>query len=212
MLKNDTPTVVSPYITQYNLPSSPSHSVSSSCSHGADVSKQDNVVSHDLQENKEDNALKPVDPVPQTSVASSEDSGIASVTDTGRVSGGSFSKMRQMLEKRMGGEDVDESSDEEETKPVKTTTPPLLKTSSEKKIGSAPPPIPKRAVSTVLTSKDSPLLHSKHMMEDQTDSAPLVVDILSGFSTVAPPKPKELTPPLPATKPKPSRGSKGMSV
>lgn len=193
MLKSDVPSTVSPYINQFNLPSSPSHSISSSCSHGADQ-----ISKHDVREKT---PPKLADAVPPTSVASSEDSGIASVTDSANVPSsrmsGNFSKMRLMLEKRMGGEDVEDDDEEDnvDTKPADTgkTTPPLVKANSEKKMSSAPPPIPKRAMSTVLTTKDSPLLHSKQMVdgEEQVDSVDHgggITDILSGYSAVAPPR------------------------
>lgn len=109
-----------------------------------------------------------------------------------------FNKMKHLLEKNMGipvtGEiELDDDEDNEEDTPRPSPPPPVdpvpqsiappavpptsakewaLSTSNiddnKSKVGGAPPPIPRRAVSTVLTGKESPLLQ-KRVMTTSTD-------------------------------------------
>ena len=138
---------VSPYnIQPYVTPSSPSHSISNlssssqnleSTTHNEDTPTSDtqNVI-HRIKKQEDQN--------------SNSDSGIVL---TNRASG-NFNKMKHLLEKRMGipvTGDIDIDDLEEDNEPTPCPTPPL-----EQSTRKGPPPIPKRAPSTILSNTDIP--------------------------------------------------------
>ena len=95
----------------------------------------------------------------------SQDSGIESMGAPGHRQGNNFSKMKTMLEQRMGIREDGGSEEEESTPPPHPVEAP--RPSSPKPHGKAvpPPPIPKRASSTNLSAggrEVSPLLQSHH--------------------------------------------------
>ena len=134
--------------------------------------------------------------------SSSQDSGIESMGAAGQPlrHSSNFAKMKTMLAKRMGisegGCDEEEEEEEKEATPppppppAETLPPPPPLTepppSSPKPQGKGPPPIPKRANSTVLSAApskkdESPLVHSQQANElsstssvDDTDYNPEV--------------------------------------
>ena len=133
---------------------------------------------------------------------SSMDSGIE-LSGANKRRSVNFNKMKHLLEKNMGipvtGEiELDDDEDNEEDTPRPSPPPPVdpvpqsiapptvpptsakeraLSTSNiddnKSKVGGAPPPIPRRAVSTVLTGKESPLLQKRVMSTsaDVTDGS-----------------------------------------
>ena len=95
----------------------------------------------------------------------SQDSGIESMGAPGHRQGNNFSKMKTMLEQRMGIREDGGSEEEESTPPPHPVEAP--RPSSPKPHGKAvpPPPIPKRASSNNLSAggrEVSPLLQSHH--------------------------------------------------
>ena len=106
----------------------------------------------------------------ELSTACSQDSGIESMGAPRH--GNNFSKMKIMLEKRMGiREGEEEESDKETTPPPHPVEAPPLSPKQRKPV--APPP-PKRANSTVLSGgagkEESPLVHSKHAIATHDDT------------------------------------------
>ena len=185
-----TETVTSPYpSTNYSipLPSSPSHSVSnlSSSSQNFESTRASSIITEPEGGVVRDTEVKlraNSDVSKVSNNASSVDSGIEVAEKRKSVN---FNKMKHLLEKRMGipvtGElTVDDENDDEDTPcpspppPVapsttKQTRPLSTNLSDKSKSGGPPPPIPRRAVSTVLMGKESPLLQNQVMANDSTD-------------------------------------------
>ena len=187
-----TETVSSPYpSTNYHIPtpSSPSHSVSnlSSSSQNFESTRASSIMTEPEGSIVRESEVKfraSSDVSKVSNNAPSVDSGIEVAERRKSVN---FNKMKHLLEKRMGipvtGElAVDDENDNDECTPCPSPSPPVApptakqtrpistNLSDKSKSGGPPPPVPRRAVSTVLTGKESPLLQNQVMTNnDSTD-------------------------------------------